>query len=56
MKKILSCMVLAAVAVSVSAEFRPPSVPIVSCDPFFSIWSPSANPTDSDTEIWFGAK
>ncbi len=56
MKKILSCMVLAAVAASVSADFRPPSVPVVSCDPFFSIWSPSEDPTDSDTEIWFGAK
>jgi len=56
MKKTLSCIVLAAIVASVSAEFRPPSVPVVSCDPFFSIWSPSEDPTDSDTEIWFGAK
>ena len=51
-------MIFAAVALAfaASAAFRPPSVPVVSCDPFFSIWSPSEDPTSSDTEIWFGAK
>ena len=40
-----------------SAEvLRPPCVPIVSCDPFFSIWMPREDPTAADTEIWYGAK
>ena len=55
MKRAVCAAVCAAMSLS-AAAFRPPSVPIVSCDPFFSIWSPSENPTDADTEIWFGAK
>ncbi|MBR2983445.1 MAG: DUF4964 domain-containing protein, partial [Kiritimatiellae bacterium] len=47
---------MTATVFSAFGDFRPPSVPVVSCDPFFSIWSPSENPTDADTEIWFGAK
>ena len=56
MRNIISSALAVTAAMSALAAFRPPSVPIVSCDPFFSIWSPSENPTDSDTEIWFGAK
>ena len=56
MNKIILSAFSAMAAMSASAVFRPPSVPVVSCDPFFSIWSPSENPTDADTEIWFGAK
>ena len=52
----ISATAVLSIALSASAAFRPPSVPVVSCDPFFSIWSPSENPTDADTEIWFGAK
>lgn len=55
MKRVVCSAACAAMSLSAMA-FRPPSVPIVSCDPFFSIWSPSENPTDADTEIWFGAK
>ena len=36
--------------------FRAPSAPIVSCDPFFSIWSGADAPTCADTEIWYGDK
>ena len=38
------------------ATLRPPSVPIVSCDPYFSIWSGADAPNLADTEIWHGAK
>jgi hypothetical protein len=46
----LSCVARAAA----SSSFRPPAVPLVAVDPYFSIWSFNDSLNDADTHHWTG--
>ena len=49
-------MVLSSVLLAAVAAFRPCAVPLVSVDPFFSVWDVSDALNAGDTEHWSGAK
>ncbi len=55
---LLGALVIAVQTLTATAKtappLRPPAVPLVACDPYFSIWSPADKLTDADTVHWTG--
>lgn len=45
---------IASIAVAQERAFRPPAIPLVACDPYFSIWSVTDHPADSWPKHWTG--
>ena len=54
MKSFCALIVCLVANLAVGETLRPPSAPLVACDPYFSVWSPAYNLADTNTTHWTG--
>ncbi|MCX6899331.1 MAG: DUF4965 domain-containing protein [Verrucomicrobia bacterium] len=53
---LLLALLLSSALTRADTPLRPPSVPLVACDPYFSIWSPADQLAAADTTHWTGKR